>query len=156
MVAESLTKEYETKKSSFRHCFQYSYEKDAVSRRQLTVRLKWSSPWTWFTFTTIVCKYCEYHRWNEIRKAVVKNIVLKETVIIINESTTINGKLVRVTCLRTAVALSRVTQSLYCDLQHVKYGDNAKSACDTFSEFLREICFFYREVPKRKLDIICI
>jgi hypothetical protein len=48
----------------------------------------------------------------------------------IDESTTTNGKTLLVDYLRTTVGESRDPQTFYFDLEHVKWGANAKAIYD--------------------------
>jgi hypothetical protein len=103
------------------------------------------------------CADIAYNIGNEMRKAVVKNTVLKQSKmsVTIDESATTDGKTVLAICLRTAAGESRYPQSFYFDSQHAKCVANTKAICSF--KLLTEIWFF-REVgvPKRKLDVICI
>jgi hypothetical protein len=89
------------------------------------------------------CADIAHHIGNEVRKAVVENIVLKlkKMSVMIDESTTTNSKTVLLICLRTTVGKSGDPQTFSFDLEHVKCSTNAKAIYGTLLNCLQKLVF---------------
>jgi hypothetical protein len=102
------------------------------------------------------CADIAHHIGNEMRRAVVKNIVLKQNKMsaMIDESMTINGKTVLVVCLRTTVGESTDPQMFYFDLEHVKGGDNAKAIYDALLNCLQKSGFSVEYLKENLISFV--